>query len=120
MTGRLGAPLEVKVRSAEGGHVVELSGDLLVTNRDAVREAIDRIFEEGGKTVVVDAAKLTHLDTASMALLVRLSRTCRETGGQLIIAALPAAFLTLARELRLEQELSFTDSVERALESDGA
>jgi anti-anti-sigma factor len=118
MSARIGAPLQVQVRAAKNAHVVEVSGDLVVTSRDAVREAVERILEDGGGRIVVDATRLTHIDTASFALLVRLSDLCRGRGGALVVAGLPAAFAHLARELRLDETVAFADSVERALDSD--
>jgi anti-anti-sigma factor len=118
MSSRIGAPLQVHVRAAESAHVVEVSGDLVVTSRDAVREAVERILEDGGGRVVVDATRLSHIDTASFALLVQLSDSCRTRSGALVVAGLPAAFTRLARELRLDEALAFADSVERALDSD--
>jgi len=116
----LGAPLEVNVKSVGDAHVVEVSGDLVVTNREAVREAIEGVLEKGGRTLVIDASRLAHVDTPSLSLLVQLADACRAAGGALVVAGFPPNFAPLARELRLEEALSFADSVELALERDGA
>ncbi len=117
MTERLGVPLEVRTREAgEGRVVVEVAGDLVVTSREAVRLAVEAALGEGARTVIVDAARMTHVDTASLALLARLAGGCRGAGGDLVVAALPSSFAVLARELRLEEALTFVDSVERAAE----
>jgi anti-anti-sigma factor len=116
----LGAPLQVKVRAEGDAHVVEVSGDLVITNRDTVREAIEGILEKGAGKLIVDASRLSHVDTPSLSLLVQLADACRAAGGALVVAGLPPAFAPLARELRLAEALSFADSVELALERDGA
>lgn len=119
MTDRIGAPLEVRVREAGAARVVEISGDLVVTNRDTLGAAVDRLLTEGISTIVVDASRLSHVDTSSFALLVELAGRCRAAGGDLVLAALPPAFGTLARELRLEEAVTLADSVERAIERPG-
>ncbi len=119
MTDRIGAPLEVRVREAGSARVVEVSGDLVVTNRDTLGAALERILSSGVSTIVVDASRLSHVDTASFALFVDLAGRCRAAGGDLVLAALPPAFGTLARDLRLEEAVTLADSVERAVERPG-
>jgi anti-anti-sigma factor len=95
---------------------VEVSGDLVVTNREAVGDAVGRLVAGGDSRVVVDATRLTHVDTGSFALLVTLGERCRAAGGELVVAGLPPAFGTLARELRLEEAVTLADSAERAVD----
>ena len=118
---RLGAPLHVTAREAgDGVHVLTVAGDLVITSRDAVREEVERALAGGGRTVVIEASGLTHVDTPSFALLVQLAGRCREAGGELVIVALPPSFALLAEALHLEEAMAFADSVEAALERPGA
>ena len=117
---RLGAPLEVGSRElADAVHVLSLAGDLVVTSRDALRYAVERALEAGGRTVVVDAERVTHVDTPSFALLVQLAGRCRERGGDLVVVGLPQTFASLAEALHLEEAMSFAGSLEAALERPG-
>lgn len=119
MTDRVGVPLEVGVHEAGSARVVTVGGDLVISNRESLREAVEKALADGAGRVVVDAVGLTHVDTPCFALLVQLSDRAREAGRELVVASLPPAFATLARELRLDEAITFADSVERALDPPG-
>jgi anti-anti-sigma factor len=108
-------PLEIETRRVAGdAFVIELAGELVVTNRASLRQAIERLLE-AGSTVVVDATRLAYVDTPSLALLVQLADRSREVGGGLAMAGLPSAYRSLVQSLRLEEALPITDTVEAAL-----
>lgn len=110
-------PLRVSSRAAPSEvRVVELEGELVVTNLGAVREAIESILDGGGRSIIVDAAGLSYVDTPSLALLVRLATRCRENGGALVLVGLPAAFTPLVDALRLEEAVTMGRNVGEAVE----
>lgn len=117
VTSPLEAPLSIACRAARDDLVIlELAGDLVVTHLDAVRASVEEILDRGGRSVIVDAAGLAYVDTPSFALLVQLAGRCRERGGALVLAGLPAAFDPVAEALRLEEAIAVDRSVDQALE----
>ncbi|MFN2421795.1 MAG: STAS domain-containing protein [Gemmatimonadota bacterium] len=120
MNNPVGAPLEIAVRKDTGAHVVEIAGDFVISSREAVGRAIEDLLDSGGYSVVVDGTRLSHIDTPSLALLTRLSARCREAGGDLVLTGLPARFAALVKALRLDEALTFEETVGRALERLGA
>lgn len=109
------APLTVEVREEHDGVVVfAVAGDLVVTNRDELRSAVEAVLEDG-IDVILACAEITHIDTPSLALLVQLRRQGEMDGRQCIVAGLPDTFAEMVEDLRMEEGLVFADTVEEAL-----
>jgi len=108
-------PLTIETREERGDAVVlDLSGDLVVTNRDELRSAVEAALEDGFD-VIVACAGITHVDTPSLALLVGLRQRGELDGRRCIVAGLPDTFGELIEDLRMEEGLVFADTVEEAL-----
>jgi anti-anti-sigma factor len=116
----LGPPLQIAVREGPHAHVVEVSGDLVILSRDVVGRVIEDLIDRGSHTIIVDAARLSHIDTPSLGLLTRLAARCRAAGGDLALTGLPERFVALAKALRLEEAMTLEESVDRALQRLGA
>lgn len=117
MNARMDAPLQVTQRASElqNASVFDVSGDLVVTTVEGLEEALAPALEEVGQKLILDLGHLTHIDTPGLAFLYRLARRSVAAGGWLTLAALPARFVPLIEELRLDDELRFRDTVQSAL-----
>lgn len=118
MSRRLGAPLGIDRRLAgEGGAtVLDVSGDLVVTTGEVLREAVREVLEGGGLHVVLELRRVSHIDTPGLALIHRLHELCTGAGAQLTVVGLPERFRELTRHLRLDEELRFRPNVEAAVD----
>ena len=100
---------------ADGVVVLALSGELVVTNRDALRQDAEAELEGGARTLVLAAGGLSHIDTSGLALLVQLSTRCTERGGRLAVAGLGSFADEMRQSLFLDEAVLFTDEVEDAV-----
>lgn len=109
------AELNVRTREASDGTVVvEVSGDLVVTNRDALLETLEEILERG-RGAIVSCSELDHIDTPSLALLVQARWRFSENGARFAVAALPPRFSDLVKDMRIREGLPLLDTVEEGL-----
>lgn len=106
------------VESTDAGErtvVVEVSGDLVVTNRDELGEAIEAALDRR-RSVVVSCAGLDHVDTPALALLVQLRQRFVEERLALSVAGLPPRFHDLMADIRIREKLPLHDTVEEGLD----
>lgn len=106
--------VEPRSASPDGVVVLEVAGDLVVSNMGALEAAIDQALDAGALRLVLDLASIGHVDTPGLGLLYRLHRRCEGAGGALLVAGLPERFVDLVRKLRLEDRMGFTDGVQEA------
>lgn len=106
--------VEPRSASADGVVVLEVTGDLVVSNMSALEAAIDQTLDAGALRLILDLAGIGHVDTPGLGLLYRLHRRCEGVGGALLVAGLPDRFTELVRKLRLEDRMGFTEDVQQA------
>ena len=109
-----GLLIEPKSATANGVVVLEVTGDLVVSNMSALEAAIDQTLDAGALRLILDLAAVGHIDTPGLGLLYRLHRRCEGVGGALVVAGLPDRFAELVRKLRLEDRMGFANGVEDA------
>ena len=106
--------IEPRSAAAEGVVVLEVTGDLVVSNMSALEAAVDQTLDAGALRLVLDLAAVGHVDTPGLALLCRLHRRCEGVGGDFVVAGLPARFAYLTRTLHVDQPVRFVPRVEEA------
>ena len=110
-------PLTLReARASDRALVIAVTGDLVLTNAGELEAAVEAAFAGGRSRVVLDLGGISHVDTAGLALMVRLQERCEGAGGELVLAALPRSFDEMVDHLRLERRLRLAGSVEAALE----
>ncbi|HYO47217.1 MAG TPA: STAS domain-containing protein [Gemmatimonadota bacterium] len=95
--------------------VLALTGELVVTSRDALRESAEAEIADGARAIVVVVERLTHIDTSGLALLVHLAGRCAEKGGRLAVVGLKVESQEMRQHLFLDQAILFADDVEDAV-----
>jgi anti-anti-sigma factor len=106
--------IEPRSASADGVVVLEVAGDMVVSNMSALEAAIDQTLDAGALRLVLDLTAIGHVDTPGLGLLYRLHRRCEGAGGTLLVAGLPDRFTDLVRKLRLVERMGFADDVQEA------
>lgn len=116
MTAHADEGLTVGPRSTspDGTVVLEVAGDLVVSNMSLLERGVDEALDAGGLLIILDLADLDHIDTPGLALLCRLHRRCEGVGGEFVVAGLPVRFADLTRKLHVDQRVRFVPSVEEA------
>jgi anti-sigma B factor antagonist len=97
--------------------VVEVEGQLIVGNRQELKQKVLDELEGGGRKFLVDFAKTGYIDSSGLGVLVSLSKKIREQGGELRLANLNDDLKTLFELTKLDTLFQISDTRERALEN---
>ncbi len=97
--------------------VVEVDGQLIVGNRQELKQKVLDETEAGARKVLIDFAKAGYIDSSGLGVLVSLAKRLRELGGDLRLANLNDDLQTLFELTKLDSLFQIADTRERALES---
>lgn len=82
--------------------VVEVSGQLIVSNRQEFKQAILDEVEQGARLVVVDFSGSAYIDSSGLGALVSLGKRVRDVGGDLRLVGLNEDLRSLFELTRLD------------------
>ena len=97
--------------------IVEIDGQLIVGNRQELKQKMLDELEHGARKLLVDFTKTGYIDSSGLGVLVSLSKKIREQGGELRLAALNEDLRTLFELTKLDTLFQISDSREQALAS---
>ncbi len=97
--------------------VVDVEGQLIVGNRQELKQKVLDELEKGGRKFLVDFTQTGYIDSSGLGVLVSLSKKIREQGGELRLANLNDDLKTLFELTKLDTLFQIADTRERALES---
>ena len=96
--------------------LVEVEGQLIVGNRQELKQQVLEQLEDGDRKFVIDFAKTGYIDSSGLGVLVSLSKKIREQGGELRLSSLNEDLRTLFELTKLDTLFRIADSKEEALE----
>lgn len=104
---------------AKSGEItlVEVEGQLIVGNRQELKQRVLDELEHGERHFLIDFARTGYIDSSGLGVLVSLSKKIRELGGELRLANLNDDLRTLFELTKLDTLFQIADTRERALES---
>ena len=94
---------------------IEVAGQLIVGNRQELRQMVLAELAQGSRSFVVDFALTGYIDSSGLGILVSLSKKIREAGGRLQLASLNEDLRTLFELTKLYTLFEIRDSLEEAL-----
>ena len=97
--------------------VVDVGGQLIVGNRQELKQKVLDELEKGERRFLIDFAQTGYIDSSGLGVLVSLSKKIREQGGELRLANLNEDLKTLFELTKLDTLFQIADTRERALES---
>jgi len=97
--------------------IVEVEGQLIVSNRQELKQKVLDQLEQGHRKVLVDFGRTSYIDSSGLGVLVSLAKKMRELGGDLRLANLNDDLQTLFELTKLDTLFQISESRERALES---
>jgi anti-sigma B factor antagonist len=97
--------------------VVEVEGQLMVANRQELKQKVLDELERGERKFLVDFEKTGYIDSSGLGVLVSLSKKIREQGGELRLANLNDDLRTLFELTKLDTLFRIADTRQRAMES---
>lgn len=104
------------LRNAAGATVVEVDGQLIVGNRQELKDLVLHAIEDGARNFVVDFARTSYIDSSGLGVLVSLSKKAREVGGELRLAGLNEDLQTLFELTKLDTLFQIRSTLEEALD----
>ncbi len=96
--------------------IVELTGQLIVGNRQELKNDILRLLEEGSRKFLIDFSDTAYIDSSGLGVLVSLSKKIREQGGEMRLSNLNEDLRTLFELTKLDTLFFIADSRDQALE----
>jgi len=97
--------------------VVDVDGQLIVGNRNELKQKVNDELDKGERKVLIDFARTGYIDSSGLGVLVSLSKRIRELGGELRLANLNDDLKTLFELTKLDSLFQISDTRERALQS---
>ncbi len=97
--------------------IVEVDGQLIVGNRQELKQKMLDALDHGARKLLVDFTKTGYIDSSGLGVLVSLSKKIREQGGELRLAALNEDLRTLFELTKLDTLFQISDSRAQALAS---
>lgn len=96
--------------------LVEVEGQLIVGNRQELKQKVLEQLESGDRKFVVDFANTGYIDSSGLGVLVSLSKKIREQGGELRLSNLNEDLRTLFELTKLDTLFRIAEDKEEALD----
>lgn len=95
--------------------VVDVDGQLIVGNRQELKQKVLDELEGGERKFLIDFANTGYIDSSGLGVLVSLSKKIREQGGELRLSNLNEDLRTLFELTKLDTLFQIADSRGEAL-----
>ena len=102
-------------KEAGGVVVVNVDGQLIVGNRQELKQLVIDALDGGARKFVVDFSRTGYIDSSGLGVLVSLSKKIREQGGDLRLAGLNEDLQTLFELTKLDTLFAITRTAQEAL-----
>ncbi|MCI0433400.1 MAG: STAS domain-containing protein [Gemmatimonadetes bacterium] len=97
--------------------VIDVKGQLIVGNRQELKQTVLDELERGARRFLIDFAGTGYIDSSGLGVLVSLSKKIREQGGELRLASLNDDLRTLFELTKLDTLFHIANNREDALAS---
>ena len=104
-------------KKQDGVVIMEIEGQLIVGNRQELKQKMLDELEKGARKFLIDFANTGYIDSSGLGVLVSLSKKIREQGGELRLANLNEDLKTLFELTKLDTLFQIADTREKALTS---
>jgi anti-sigma B factor antagonist len=101
--------------SPENVTVVTVEGQLIVANRQELKQAIQDALDGGARRFVVDFGPTAYIDSSGLGALVSINKKVREAGGELRLAGLNEDLRSLFELTKLNTLFAISGNVTEAL-----
>lgn len=105
------------VRKQDDITLIEVHGQLIVGNRQELKQRVLEELEGGARRFLIDFAGTAYIDSSGLGVLVSLSKKIREQGGELRLANLNEDLRTLFELTKLDTLFHIAGSRDEALSS---
>ncbi|MGH7536007.1 MAG: STAS domain-containing protein [Gemmatimonadales bacterium] len=106
-----------ETRDRSGVTVVQAEGQLIVGNRQELKELVQSVLERGDRRLVIDFSRTGYIDSSGLGALVSLSKRIREMGGELRLSGLNEDLRSLFELTKLDTLFAIAETPQQALAS---
>jgi stage II sporulation protein AA (anti-sigma F factor antagonist) len=101
----------VEVRTVVDGPeaLVHVAGEIDAATAPTLGEALDAAIDQGMRTVVIDAAEITFIDSSGLSVFVAAHKRLKAAGGELVMSAASAAVRRLLGIAGLDRVITVRD-----------
>lgn len=97
--------------------IVDVEGQLIVGNRQELKQKVLQELESGGRKFLIDFSGTGYIDSSGLGVLVSLSKKIREQGGELRLASLNEDLRALFELTKLDTLFQISNNRDEALAS---
>ncbi len=102
-------------QSPDGVTMVTVEGQLIVANRQELKQVIADAVEAGARKLVLDFSATAYIDSSGLGALVSINKRVREAGGELRLAGLNEDLRSLFELTKLDTLFAIAPTANEAL-----
>ena len=106
-----------QARDASGVTVVKVDGQLIVGNRQELKDLVFAALDKGERRILIDFSQTGYIDSSGLGALVSISKRVREAGGELRLSGLNEDLRSLFELTKLDTLFAIADTPQQALSS---
>ena len=106
-----------QTKDASGVAVVQVDGQLIVGNRQELKDLVQQALEQGERRLLIDFSRTGYIDSSGLGALVSLSKKIREAGGELRLSGLNEDLRSLFELTKLDTLFAIAETPQQALAS---
>ena len=104
-------------RDGSGVTVVKVEGQLIVGNRQELKDLVQAALDRGERRLLIDFSGTGYIDSAGRGALVSISKKVREAGGELRLSGLNEDLRSLFELTKLDTLFAIAETPQQALAS---
>src|SRR5690348_18083907 len=104
-----------QAKDASGVAVVQVEGQLIVGNRQELKDLVQAALDRGDRRILVDFSRTGYIDSSGLGALVSMSKRVRELGGELKLSGLNEDLRSLFELTKLDTLFAIADTPQQAL-----
>jgi anti-sigma B factor antagonist len=104
-------------RDGRGVTVVKVEGQLIVGNRQELKDLVGAALDKGERRILIDFSQTGYIDSSGLGALVSISKRVREAGGELRLSGLNEDLRSLFELTKLDTLFAIAETPQQALAS---
>ena len=106
-----------QTKDASGVAVLQVDGQLIVGNRQELKEMVQTALDRGERRLLIDFSRTGYIDSSGLGALVSISKKIREAGGELRLSGLNEDLRSLFELTKLDTLFAIAETPQQALAS---
>jgi anti-sigma B factor antagonist len=104
-------------RDGSGVTVVKVEGQLIVGNRQELKDLVGAALDKGERRILIDFSQTGYIDSSGLGALVSISKRVREAGGELRLSGLNEDLRSLFELTKLDTLFAIAETPQQSLAS---